>query len=92
MSHAYVEIIRNQWENIAGLYKQFADKKPVMVVDIHAGEIYAFPYEEFKAELNRKSQLNLEQQYRRAQENNYMVVFVRDTKQGNMVSFSLELE
>jgi hypothetical protein len=92
MSDSYIGIIQDQWESILELYKQFEDKKPVMLFDIQEETVYAYPYEGFKAELSKKSRTSLEQQYERAVENNYVVVFVRDNDQANLVSYSFELE
>ena len=92
MTTSYLDLIQAHWESILNLYWQFEDKKPVMLFDIQQNEVYAYPYEGFKSELNKKSRESLEQQYQRALENNYVVVFVRDNDQGNLVSYSLELE
>ena len=92
MGNSYLEIIQEQGENILGLYRQFEDKKPVMVFDLHENMVYAFPYEEFLKQLNRKSRQALAEQYERALASNYVVVFVRDTEQGQMVSYSIALE
>ena len=92
MNTAYVDIIKSHWDSILKLYKQFEDKKPVMLFDLKEHEVFAYPYEDFKAELSRKSQIALEEQYQRALENNYMVIFVRDDIRGRMASYSLEIE
>jgi hypothetical protein len=89
---SYLEILQAQADNIYALYEQFKAEKPVMVFDIQQAEVLAFPYEAFKAQLNRKSQANLAAQYRRAQENNYIVVFVRDTVSGAMASYTLDIK
>ncbi len=92
MSDSYLAIIQDQWENILKLYRQFEDKKPVMLFDIQAETVYAYPYEGLKAELSEKSQRSLEKQYGRALANHSVVVFVRDNDRSNLVSYSLELE
>jgi hypothetical protein len=79
-----------QWDNILGLYKRFEDKKPVMLLDIQEQKIYAYPYNDFKSELSKRSQIQLEEQYEAAILNNEMVVFVRDNKKKELVSYSLE--
>ena len=30
-------------------YKRFEDKRPVMLLDLQSEQIFAYPYEEFKA-------------------------------------------
>ncbi len=66
--------------------KKFEEKKPVMLFDIQEQKIYAYPYEEFKSDLTKKSQTILEKQYNDALLENKVVVFVRDTKQEILVS------
>lgn len=92
MSASYLDIIQEHWESILSLYLQFEDKNPVMLFDLKERQIHAYPYEGFKAQLSRKSQRELAEQYQRAQEKNYMVIFVRDEAQKQMTSFSLAIE
>ena len=92
MTASYLDLIQAHWESILNLYGQFEDEKPVILFDIQQNEIHAYPYEGFKSKLNKRSRESLEQQYQRALENNYVVVFVRDNDEGNLVSYSLELE
>jgi len=92
MSNSYREIIEERGQSILDLYRQFEDKKPVMVFDLHENMVYAVPYEGFMKELSQKSRLALAEQYERALASNYVVVFVRDTEQGQMVSYSIALQ
>lgn len=92
MGISYLEIIQEQGENILGLYRQFEDKNPVMVFDLHENMVYAFPYEGILKQLNQKSRQALVEQYERAQAGNSVVVFIRDTEQGQMVSYTISLE
>jgi hypothetical protein len=91
MTTSYHDIIQDHWESILKLYLQFEAQKPVMLFDIREGEIHALPYEGFKTQLNAKSQVALTEQYARALENNLMVLFVRDTENNNIASYSLEI-
>lgn len=92
MSASYLDIIQDHWESILALYMRFEEKNPVMLFDLKEHQIHAYPYEGFKAQLSRKSQRALEEQYQRALEKNYMVIFVRDEEQKQMTSFSLAIE
>jgi hypothetical protein len=87
----YLDIIDEQWEHILMWYNLFASKRPVMLYDVQEQRIYAYPYKEFKAELNPRSQAILADQYQRALANNQMVVFVRDNEKRKLVSYSLGL-
>ena len=86
------KIINEQWPNILTLYTMLADKKPVMLFDVQEQRIYAYPYKEFKAEMNQRSQAVLVEQYRRAVANNQMVVFVRDNERETLVSYTVSIE
>jgi hypothetical protein len=90
MYEQYWDAVGEQWDNIIGLYKRFEDKKPVMLLDIQEQKIYAYPYIDFKSELSKRSQIQLEEQYEAAILNNEMVVFVRDNEKKELVSYSLE--
>ena len=90
MYEQYWDAVGEQWDNILGLYKRFEDKKPVMLLDLQEQKIYAYPYNDFKSELSKRSQIQLEEQYETAILNNEMVVFVRDNEKKDLVSYSLE--
>jgi len=91
MNDPYLDMIYEHWEHILMWYNLFADKRPVMLFDVQEGRIYAYPYQEFKAELSPRSQATLADQYQRALANNQMVVFVRDNEKRKLVSYSMHL-
>ncbi|MCK4734725.1 MAG: hypothetical protein KAT65_19890 [Methanophagales archaeon] len=90
MFDEYWEAVGEQWDNILMLCKRFEDKKPVMLLDIQEQKIYAYPYNDFKLDLTKRSQIQLEEQYKKAILNNKMVVFVRDNEKRKLVSYSVE--
>ncbi len=49
--------------HILMFYKRFEDKRPVMLLDLLDEKIYAYPYEEFKADLDQRSQAMLTADY-----------------------------
>ena len=90
MYEQYWDALGEQWDNILGVYKRFEDKKPVILLDIQEQKIYAYPYKDFKSELSKRSQIQLEEQYEAAILNKEMVVFVRDNEKRDLVSYSVE--
>ena len=92
MNEQYLEVNDKQWNNILKLYKKFEDKKPIMLFDVQEERIYAYPYEEIKLDLSKKSQSMLEKQYKDAILDNKVVVFVRDIEQEKLVSSSYALQ
>ena len=49
--------------HIITLYRQLADKKPVMLLDLQEQRIYAYPFADFSKELSERSQRSLKDQY-----------------------------
>jgi hypothetical protein len=92
MADPYLGLIEEQWRRIADLYNEHADKYPVMLLDVRAMEIHAFPYDEFRTLLDGPSQTALADQYQRAVDNRQMVLFVRDTERKIFQSYSLALD
>jgi len=88
----YWDVIQQEWESILKWYLMFAEKKPVMLYDIQEKKVYAYPYREFWAELNTRSQLSLAEQYQKAVKNEQIVVFVRDNVNEKLASYTVRLE
>jgi hypothetical protein len=92
MSDPYFNAIQEQWPNIRGLYATFRSKKPIILYDLQEKKIYAYPYEEFKAELSKKSQASLERDYKSASDLGSMVIFVRDNMERKLVSYIMSID
>lgn len=87
-----LEAARQNWPHILAAYRQFEDKKPVVLYDLQEKRIYVYPYADFLRDLGEKSQITLKDQYERAVQENKIVVFVRDNDQRRLVSFSMDNE
>jgi hypothetical protein len=85
------DLINENWEQIIRIHQLLADRKPIMLYDVQERRIYAYPYAEFKAELNPRSQRILSEQYQQAIEKGQIVVFVRDDQRRKLVSYSIQL-
>jgi len=92
MTEQIFDVIEEQWNNILKLYKKFEEKKPIMLFDVQEERIYAYPYEEFRLDLSKKSQRLLEEQYNDALLEKKVVVFVRDNEQEKLMSSSYTLQ
>ena len=92
MNDPYLDFVRRHWTDIASVYNQFAEHFPIMLVDVQAGEIHAFPYDDFVATLAANSRPTVAEQYRRAVATRCMVLFVRDTVRKIFQSYTLQLE
>jgi hypothetical protein len=78
------------WEHVVRIYRQFEDKRPVILYDIQERRIYACPYEGFKSEMSPKTQVSLTEQYGQAIVEDKMVVFVRDNDEKRLMSYLLD--
>lgn len=87
---ALLDVALEQYGNIVMMYEMFEEKQPVMLFDIQEQRIYAYPYKEFRDDLNERSQRILKQQYEQAQVDGQIVVFVRDNVKQKFQSFSLD--
>ncbi len=85
-------VVQENWPHIRAAYRQFEDKRPVVLYDIQESRIYVYPYADFLRDLGEKSQVTLKEQYQRAIQDNKIVVFVRDNEQQRLVSFSMNYE
>ena len=79
-------------DDILTFYRRFADKKPVMLLELPSQRIYAYPYLEFKNTLSDRSQKMLEKEYTEAVAHHKIVVFVKDIDREKMISFSVDEE
>jgi hypothetical protein len=68
------------------------EQKPIILYDLQEQKIYAYPYREFKAEMNEKSQALLEKDYKSASVLGSVVVFVRDNIERKLVSYTMSVD
>ena len=87
----YWKLLNGKLPDIRRLYAMHADKHPVMLFDIEEHFVYAYPYEDYRAELNERSQASLKQQYEDALANGMFVVFVRDNKNRKLKSYTVPI-
>jgi hypothetical protein len=87
-----LDAARERAGDILMFYRKFADKKPVMLLELPSQKIYAYPYLDFKNTLSERSQKMLEKEYREAVAHNQIVVFVKDNDRRKMISFSVDEE
>jgi hypothetical protein len=79
-------------ESIRGAYRLDEEHRPVMLYHVQEERIYAYPYLEYKGTLSERSQALLENQYKDAQRNDQIVVFVRDDETKRLISLSIDYE
>jgi hypothetical protein len=85
----YLGAIEKHCLRILETYLRYEEKKPVMLLDVTEGKIYAYPYKEFKKELNEGGQMSLTKQYDEALRGDQFVLFIRDSQEKKLMSYSL---
>src|SRR3954469_22324966 len=81
-----VEAAEGCLPHILMFYERFEDRRPVMLLDLPSGRIFAYPYEGFKADLSPESRARLTADYEQATAKNKVLVFVRDNESRRLVS------
>lgn len=92
MMDEYWGYVQAWWPTVCRAYRDFAERRPVILIDIDEAKVYAYPYKEFKQELSARSQERLDEQHTQAQRNSEIVVFVRDEHRKKLVSYNCPWE
>ncbi|NOT56010.1 MAG: hypothetical protein HOP18_15530 [Deltaproteobacteria bacterium] len=88
----YWGYVQAWWPTVCRAYRDFEERKPVILIDINEAKVYAYPYNEFKQELSARSRDRLDEQQTQAQRNSEIVVFVRDELRKKLVSYNCPWE
>ncbi len=79
--------IRNQ---IRRAYTIHQENRPIIEFDVVERLIYAYPYAGYRDSLSERSKKLLDCEYRDAEANRQIVVFVKDSKTRRLISFSMD--
>jgi hypothetical protein len=85
----YLDTIEMHCIRILEVYLRHEEKKPVMLFDVTEGKIYVYPYEGFKKALNVRGRESLTRQYNEAHREDQFVIFIRDSQEKKLMSYSL---
>ena len=85
----YFKAIEQHWDVICHAYLIHEDKRPVTLLDVTEGRIYAYPYKGFKAQLSEHGKASLTEQYNEGLKKNWFVIFVRDNVEKKLMSYSM---
>ncbi len=78
------------WEHVVRIYRELEEKRPIMLYDMQEGQIYACPFDSFKAGMPEDAQPALNEIYELAAREDKMVVFVRDNEAEQLKSYLLD--
>jgi len=90
MKYDKLEIIEEHLNDLRSLYNHFKPEMRIIFYDIEDGEILAFPYEEYRNTLKKRSRIILKKQYEDAIKNKQIIVFVSDSKDKTLKSFAID--
>ena len=90
MEDLRAEQLEEHHNDIRTLFEQFKPERRIIFYDIEEGKLFAFEVEQFKKTLNEHSRNILKKQYRNAIKNNQIVVFVADSRNNTLKSFSID--
>ncbi len=81
-----------QHGSIVMVYDMFEELRPVIVFDIQDQELRAMRYQDLREDLNERSQHSMDLQYKQAQVDGQIVVYVQDAVKRKFRSYSLSRE
>lgn len=86
---SYEEVVDEHWADIVEVFRQFEEKHPILLFDIQEQQIYAYPFQDFAAELSARDQTALGRQHKKVVDGESIIVFVRDNQLRKLVSFTV---
>jgi len=90
MEDLRAEQLEEHHNDIRTLFKQFKPERRIIFYDIEEGKLFAFEVEQFEKTLNEHSRNILKKQYKNAIKNNQIVIFVADSRNNTLKSFSID--
>ncbi|MFK7906906.1 MAG: hypothetical protein AB8B69_17365 [Chitinophagales bacterium] len=85
----YWDIIEVIGDSVYQAYNSGGRKDLIILYSVKERRLYSYVYEEFKNDLNERSQQMLEEQYKNATEEGKVVLFIRDEAARKFKSFTI---
>ena len=79
-------------DQIRRAYRLHREHRPIIQFDLVERRIYAYPYAGYRSCLSERSKELLDKEYRDAEANRQIVVFVKDSRTRRLISFSIDEE
>ena|SRR3990172_9507177 len=77
-------------DQIRRAYRLHREHRPIIEFDLVEHRIYAYPYAGYRDSVSEKSRELLDEEYRDAETNGRIVVFVKDSGTRHLISFSID--
>jgi hypothetical protein len=87
MDDPYLDLIDDQWNNIAMMYDVFRDKKPIVEYDVNNKKIYTYPANDYIGGLTARTRNETKKKYEEACKNNQFMLFIKDKRNKKLRSY-----
>jgi hypothetical protein len=91
MEDPYLDLIDEQWNNIAMMYDVFRDKKPIVEYEVDSKKIYTYPANDYIDTLTARTRNETKKQYEEARKNNRFMLFIKDTRNKKLRSYIFDV-
>ena len=91
MDDPYLDLIDEQWNNIAMMYDVFGDKKPIVEYDLDNKKIYTYPANDYISTLTARTRNKTKKQYEKACKDNQFMLFVKDKRNKKLRSYVFDV-
>ena len=91
MNDPYFELINKQLNNIAMMYNQFRDKKPIIEYLVNSEKIYSYPADDYINTLSAKTRDETTLLYNRACNNRQFLLFIKDEQNQKLKSYLFDI-
>lgn len=91
MDDPYLDLIDEQWNNIAMMYDVFRDKKPIVEYDVDNKKIYTYPANNYISALTERTRKQTKKQYEKACKANQFMLFIKDKGNKKLRSYIFDV-
>jgi hypothetical protein len=91
MNDPYLDLIDEQWSNIAMIYDTFRNKKPILEYEVDGKKIFSYPAIDYINDLTERTRNRTEKQYEDACNNNQFLLFIKDKRNKKLRSYIFDI-
>jgi hypothetical protein len=91
MHDPYLDLIDEQWNNIAMIYNSFLDKKPILEYDVDSMKIFSYPAIDYINTLTERTRNRTEKQYKDACNKHQFLLFIKDKTNQKLRSYIFDI-
>ncbi len=91
MEDPYLDLIDEQWKNIAMMYDAFQDKKPIVEYEVDSKKIYTYPANDYIDTLTARTRNETKKQYEEACKNNRFMLFIKNKRNKKLRSYIFDV-